>query len=610
MRGSVRGYWTCLSFFDMINAGLKKSRTVPGSYVTVWEQKHKQKQWQKRAEIRMDRKKIWIRMVQVGAAVLVLLAVLHIINQVMYVGPTQSGEVQESAVYGTEEKKGTDSDAALDNGPSGTLDDGENVLESEVEQGPGFAEQREQERWRQERLAWERWKEKYRKQQEALKKKQEEEQEETYVYQPPRIILASDLHYYSSSLTDYGEAFTEMVEGDDGKVVELFGDVLEAFMDEMIEQKPTAVVLSGDLTLNGEVASHRDLSQALRRLEEAGIQILAIPGNHDIRNYRNRTYFGDEAVPTDVVTADEFYEYYKDYGYDEALARDTASLSYIYPLDEYNWMMMLDTNQYEPENLVNGKLKPATYQWIEEQLEAADKLGVSVIPVGHHNLLGESRYFTTECTMEGNEQLIELLEKYHVPLYMSGHLHLQRIKKHTAGPGADPDAYGIYEIVTSSLAMSPCQYSVLTWDGEGNLDYRTQSVDVSGWAAKTGQVDERLLDFEEYSSEYLENIVRKQLSSKIRNLPEDVVHDMTSLYADIYQDYCAGRMRVEREDKATKAYVSWQRFLEDTDMFSKMGAMWKDMKVDFNSLVLPGAVVVPEIVPEEKSENRYVDGRG
>ena len=97
------------------------------------------------------------------------------------------------------------------------------------------------------------------------------------------IMLATDIHYFSDSLTDGGPRFQEMVEYGDGKIVTYIDQITDAFLDEVVKQHPDALVLSGDLTLNGEKASHKDLAEKLHRVENHGIPVLVIPGNHDTK---------------------------------------------------------------------------------------------------------------------------------------------------------------------------------------------------------------------------------------------------------------------------------------------------------------------------------------
>lgn len=114
------------------------------------------------------------------------------------------------------------------------------------------------------------------------------------------IMLGTDIHYFSDSLTDGGPCFQEMVEYGDGKVVTYIDQITDAFLDEVVKLRPDALVLSGDLTLNGEKASHKDLAEKLHRVENNGIPVLVIPGNHDINNRQAARYEGEERLPASI----------------------------------------------------------------------------------------------------------------------------------------------------------------------------------------------------------------------------------------------------------------------------------------------------------------------
>ena len=188
-------------------------------------------------------------------------------------------------------------------------------------------------------------------------------------------------------------------------------------MDQVIAEKPTALVLSGDITMNGEKINHKELAEKLHKVQDAGIPVLIIPGNHDINNPNAAVYFGDEKTSTDSVTPEEFYDIYHMYGYDQAISRDSASLSYVYQLDERNRLLMLDSCQYEPKNLVEGRIKAETLVWMDEQLKKAQEDGMQILPIAHHNLLAQSRMYTTQCAMDNNGEVIDLLQKYKIPLF-------------------------------------------------------------------------------------------------------------------------------------------------------------------------------------------------
>ena len=66
------------------------------------------------------------------------------------------------------------------------------------------------------------------------------------------FYIASDIHYLSNKLTDYGSAFNKFNKSGDGKQTEYINDILDQFCNEVNINKPDILILSGDLTLNGE----------------------------------------------------------------------------------------------------------------------------------------------------------------------------------------------------------------------------------------------------------------------------------------------------------------------------------------------------------------------
>ena len=136
---------------------------------------------------------------------------------------------------------------------------------------------------------------------------------DTFVQQ--KIIVATDIHYLAEELAgNRCQSFMSSVESGDGRVLQYGWEILDAFIDDVVEQKPDLVILTGDLTMNGEKQSHEELAQKLETLSENGIEVAVIPGNHDINNPYARKFTSDGTVKTDSITADEFAQIYSDFG--------------------------------------------------------------------------------------------------------------------------------------------------------------------------------------------------------------------------------------------------------------------------------------------------------
>ncbi len=443
---------------------------------------------------------------------------------------------------------------------------------------------------------------------------EEEPQEEPYV--PPTIMIISDLHYISPATYDLGSAFWEMVFTDDGKLSPFSDLILDAVIDEAIERNVSALVMAGDNTLNGELINHEELARKLGRLKDAGIPVLLVPGNHDINNTDAAYYIGDEVLEAEYLhTADEYYEIYQEF-YEGANSRDPDSLSYVYPLDETHWIMLLDSAWYEDKMHADGRIRPETLVWMEEVFKAAESVDALVVPVAHHNLLSESRFYTKQCVMINYDEVQELLEKYELPLFLSGHLHAQRIKKHKAQPGVSDDDYGFTEIVSSPISIAPCQYGILSWDEDDAMHYEalplTAHMDVDGnyiypdeedaseiLTSDAEELEDEILEsdisdyeryvqtFEPFAQGFTESVIEAQVEYNFPNLPVEVRERLAASYAYIYYLYCSGSIIDWDDFVRSEDYALWEKYSQRVDYISDMRSMAKDNTQDYHTWYSP-----------------------
>ena len=503
----------------------------------------------------------------------------------------QESSAQAGADQGKEESNGD-----KNNGPSGQqngLDETKEGTERS-ESGTGEYDQ-ESEEARQARLEKERqkWLAEYRRQRRRHRKPSGEgtETEEEKPYEPPTLMLASDLHYMSSTTHDDGKAFWSMVEHDDGKIDQYSEEMLDTLVETAIENHPTALALTGDITLNGERINHELLAKKLQKVQDAGIPVVVIPGNHDIQNKNASTYFGDKREKAEYLeSGKDFYDIYHEFGYDQSPNRDEASLSYVYPLDPSHWLLMMDSCIYDDGNHVEGRISDATLGWMETHLRVAKEHGIQVIVLAHHNLLQESRLFTTQCEMENGPEVTALLEKYQVPLYISGHLHVQRIREHVTGPGLEGTQDGIHEIVLSPYSFPGNQYGMLSWDLQDNMTFETRKADVAAWAKANGSENPELLNFADWSLQYAKSVIQEQVKQTITMVPDDLKAEMASMYADLYFPYCLGEAVPWNDAKTTKAYTLWQRVDPKGKKFKEMQSMAEDSRTPRQSWTGGGRV--------------------
>lgn len=521
-----------------------------------------------------------------GALLLICIGIVWFLGALNKQGSSspQDKTGQESSAQAGADQGKEESNSDKNNGTSGQqngLDETKEGTERS-ESGTGEYDQ-ESEEARQARLEKERqkWLAEYRRQRRRHRKPSGEgaETEEEKPYEPPTLMLASDLHYMSSTTHDDGKAFWSMVEHDDGKIDQYSEEMLDTLVETAIENHPTALALTGDITLNGERINHELLAKKLQKVQDAGIPVVVIPGNHDIQNKNASTYFGDKREKAEYLeSGKDFYDIYHEFGYDQSPNRDEASLSYVYPLNPSHWLLMMDSCIYDDGNHVEGRISDATLGWMETHLRVAKEHGIQVIVLAHHNLLQESRLFTTQCEMENGPEVTALLEKYQVPLYISGHLHVQRIREHVTGPGLEGTQDGIHEIVLSPYSFPGNQYGMLSWDLQDNMTFETRKADVAAWAKANGSENPELLNFADWSLQYAKSVIQEQVKQTITMVPDDLKAEMASMYADLYFPYCLGEAVPWNDAKTTKAYTLWQRVDPKGKKFKEMQSMAEDSR--------------------------------
>lgn len=343
------------------------------------------------------------------------------------------------------------------------------------------------------------------------------------------LAVAADLHYISPALTDNGAAFTSLVEVGDGKLMLDIEALTDAFLDEVIAQRPEALLLLGDLSFNGAVESHRALAEKLRRVEDAGIPVLVTTGNHDLDNPSAAAFSGESYTLVPPADSAAFRALYAAFGYDEAISRDRDSLSYVYPLNDSMRLLMLDFNT--PAHPCG--LSEATLLWIREELRAARKAGQTVLAAGHQNLLQQT-IFREGYVVDRADELLSLFSRYDVSLYLSGHLHAQRWKTEQ----------GVTEITTSALSVSPCAWALLEAKG-GRIVYNARPTGVSAWAAARGETDPALLDFAAHAAAFFDARGERQLPETLAlfGYDADEIARMTESFCALNRGAFSGDLR-------------------------------------------------------------------
>lgn len=105
------------------------------------------------------------------------------------------------------------------------------------------------------------------------------------------IGVISDPHFFPAEYQGArAEAYQEQISGD----LRLMGEneaLTTSAVDQMIADDksgsrplPKVLLVTGDLSSEGEEESHRGFAEQMKRLQDAGVTVLVIPGNHDLYN--------------------------------------------------------------------------------------------------------------------------------------------------------------------------------------------------------------------------------------------------------------------------------------------------------------------------------------
>lgn len=313
------------------------------------------------------------------------------------------------------------------------------------------------------------------------------------------IYIASDLHLYSNNLfSDTNKIFTKKTITTDGRVQEYDYQLVQSLVDKTNEDKPNYLVLTGDLSFNGEKDSHLELIKMLDQINNK-TKVLVIPGNHDTYQW-SYSFINDSGAMVDTIEDEEFKELYANYGYEGAYSYDTNSLSYVYELDDNTWALMLDTslsrqNYSYGVSVVRGFVIKSTFDWVTSILNEAKEKNIDVISFSHHNMLIHNDMFASDYTIGNYYDVINLFKEYDVKLNFSGHLHIQSIKS---------SENKFYDIASGSLLDYGNRFGVLKISEE-YYDYSSNHLNV----------DLEEVDFKEYS---YQNFYQEYYDKTIKNM--------------------------------------------------------------------------------------------
>ena len=287
-----------------------------------------------------------------------------------------------------------------------------------------------------------------------------------------KIAVMSDDHYLSPSMIRDTADYTTALNSD-RKMFAESDAILRTMLDAVRQDKPDVLLISGDLTKDGEQECHKALAKALQQLQRdvPGLKVYVINGNHDIRNADalNFNTADGKAVPATRTDPEDFKRIY-DFIYSDPTViatytppagKEAGGLSYVArPADGYT-LVVIDTGRYSSDNTSTGKNEHETSgaisadleQWVIEQTAAAKARGDLVIGLEHHGLVP---HFDVEPTIlpmylvNGYERIAQEYADAGMSAVFTGHMHAVDIAAMTTKAGNT-----FYDIETGSGLTYP-----------------------------------------------------------------------------------------------------------------------------------------------------------
>ncbi len=400
------------------------------------------------------------------------------------------------------------------------------------------------------------------------------------VYPDAKFIVLSDLHFYDKTLGTTGKAFQDYLD-DDRKLLVLSEEIISSAVEKVIAEKADFILLSGDLTKDGEKKSHQGVIKALKKLESSGANLYVVPGNHDINNGESFKYMGDKTAPVPTINEKEFKTLYHEFGFKEAINEDPQSLSYVSEPVKGLWVMALDSSRWKENKpghppITDGAFSQKTQEWIESQLILAKKMKKAVIVFLHHGIMEHypaNEKFYGKYVIDESESISKLFATYGVRLVFTGHFHAQDVTKKEFENSDD----FIFDIETGSLVTAPCPYRVVQISEDHKASIKSKFIDA---------IPSRK-NLSDYAYQYVFDGTIKMANAKLDKFMVSK-EQQPLISAQASKAYCAHLFGDEKKPEVTidkKGFGKWLTFIAwlQKDLIN---GWWTDLPPKDNNLTI------------------------
>lgn len=369
------------------------------------------------------------------------------------------------------------------------------------------------------------------------------------------IWVISDTHLIADHMHDSGQAFARMQKTSQGKDLYFQETALKAFVRYANQEKPTAIVVTGDVTFNGERESIKEFAKIFSHLKTS--KLLVVPGNHDIFDGWAREFHGKKQYYAGEISPMTWKFTFNDL-YQHAASCDPNSLAYAVQLNQYYYLLMLDSNYYGKEETTSaphtrGGISKLELKWIEEQLRYASSQNLRPLIFMHHNLYAHNPAVNRGYVLDNANELRRLCARYNVKLAFSGHIHAQNIM----GP---QDMTPTTEITTSCFSSCDQGYGEVRLHSR-HITYNRKTFNMTPYLTKEEAKDYTLTHFHDYLEKLQLGAIAADLMQtdlKVHHNRLELIREMGNMFARMNFNYYTGHNHISQAElnqiHASEAY--------------------------------------------------------
>lgn len=296
-----------------------------------------------------------------------------------------------------------------------------------------------------------------------------------------KFYLVTDTHYYAMDALGVSNH-------SDQKCMNESGAIIDAAFEKIIAQDEIDILLiAGDLTNNGEMASHTEFISKLNRLKAAGKRVYVITATHDygLRELKDGDTVGEE---DGRACRSQLRGMYNEFGFNEAIAEYSDGLSYVVQLEPGFRLLALNDDG-------NGRsfcgCDDEQMTWVLSQIKAARDAGEYLFAMTHHPVLPPSPVYPVMSKRDmhgGYETVPTIFADAGLQFIFTGHSHMQNIGFITTERGNT-----FCDINTGSLVGYPTPIRRVTLDDE-KMTISTEKLETFDWDFRGKEPQQYLQD--------------------------------------------------------------------------------------------------------------------